>query len=108
LAKLASAFQILVFSLVNLALVAFRESDVPFYDPTFRAPGYPYVQIVGLLGGLVLLAQMGTLPLLGAAGISAGGVVLYLVYGRTRTERSGALASLLGDGDGDVQPADHG
>ena len=108
LAKLASAFQILVFSLVNLALVAFRESDVPFYDPTFRAPGYPYVQIVGLLGGLVLLAQMGTLPLLGAAGISAGGVVLYLVYGRTRTERSGALASLLGDGEGDVQPADHG
>ncbi len=96
LAKLASAFQILVFSIINVALVAFRESGIDSYEPSFRSPGYPYVQVVGLLGGLGLLTQMGTLPILGAAGIVVGGVVWYLVYGRARTDRTGALGTILG------------
>ena len=95
LAKLASAFQILVFSIINVALIAFRESGVDSYDPSFQAPGYPFVQVVGLLGGLGLLTQMGTIPLVGAAGIVVGGVAWYLVYGRPRTDRTGALGTIL-------------
>ena len=38
LAKLASVFKILVFSLANVALIAFRESDLEAYDPEFVAP----------------------------------------------------------------------
>jgi len=95
LAKLASAFQILVFAIVNVALIVFRSSGVESYQPSFRAPGYPYVQVLGLVGGLALLTQMGTLPILGAAGIIVGGVAWYLVYGRTRTSREGALGVIL-------------
>ena len=95
LAKLASAFQILVFSFENVALVAFRASGVESYQPSFRAPGYPYVQVVGLVGGLALLTQMGTFPILGAAGIIVGGIAWYLLYGRSRTDREGALGVIL-------------
>jgi APA family basic amino acid/polyamine antiporter len=95
LAKLASAFQILVFSIVNIALVMFRTSDIDSYQPSFRAPGYPYVQVAGVIGGFALLTQMGTLPILGAAGLIVGGVVWYLLYGRARTDRSGALGVIL-------------
>ena len=95
LAKLASAFQILVFSIENLALVAFRESDVEFYQPDFTAPGYPVVQLVGVVGGFALLTQMGTVPILGAVGITLAGLVWYLVYGRQRTDRAGALNVLV-------------
>ncbi|MFB6359816.1 MAG: APC family permease [Halobacteriales archaeon] len=95
LAKLASAFKILVFSLVNVALIAFRESDLESYDPEFVAPGYPWVQLFGLLAGLVLLTQMGLLPLLGAVGIIVGGIAWYQVYGRERTEREGAALDAL-------------
>jgi Amino acid transporters len=95
LAKLASAFQILVFSIINVALVVFRESGVDSYQPSFRAPGYPFVQVVGLVGGLALLTQMGTFPILGAAGIIVGGVAWYLLYGRPRTDRTGALGAIL-------------
>jgi APA family basic amino acid/polyamine antiporter len=95
LAKLASAFQILVFSFENVALVAFRASGVESYQPSFRAPGYPYVQVVGLVGGLALLTQMGTFPILGAAGIVVGGIAWYLLYGRSRTDREGALGVIL-------------
>ncbi len=95
LAKLASAFQILVFSIINAALVVFRESGVDSYQPSFTSPAYPYVQIVGLVGGLALLTQMGTFPILGAAGIIVGGVGWYLLYGRARTDREGALGVIL-------------
>ncbi|WP_246989666.1 APC family permease [Halorientalis marina] len=95
LAKLASAFQILVFSIVNVALIVFRTSGVESYQPSFRSPGYPFVQLLGVVGGFALLTQMGTLPILGAAGIIVGGVAWYLVYGRNRTDREGVLGVIL-------------
>jgi len=107
LAKLASAFQILVFSIVNIAVIAFRESDPEFYQPEFTAPGYPAVQVVGVFAGLALLTQMGTLPIVGAGGIIVGGIAWYLLYGRSRTDRVGALSVLLHGGEeseGDIEP----
>ncbi|GGI98710.1 hypothetical protein GCM10008995_05710 [Halobellus salinus] len=110
LAKLASAFQILVFSVINAALVAFREADIPSYTPEFEAPGYPYVQVFGFLAGLGLLTQMGTLPILGAAGIIAGSGLIYAVYGRHRTDRTGAIDTILhgrrGETDDGLAPTD--
>ncbi|WP_299236311.1 APC family permease [Natronomonas sp.] len=101
LAKLASAFKILVFSIINVALIAFREAEVPSYDPEFTAPGYPYVQVFGLVAGLGLLTQMGTLPILGAVGITVGSIVIYLAYGRSRTDRTGALGTIIHDRRGE-------
>jgi APA family basic amino acid/polyamine antiporter len=95
LAKLASAFQILVFSIINIALIVFRVSGTESYQPSFKSPGYPYVQAIGIVGGLVLLTQMGTFPILGAVGIIFGGAVWYLLYARSRTDRQGALSLIL-------------
>lgn len=95
LAKLASAFQILVLCFVNLSLIAFREGRVPDYRPSFRAPGYPWVQLAGIVAGLLLISQMGWLSVGGAAGIVLVGLLWYRAYGRPRTEREGvALAAL--------------
>ena len=110
LAKLASAFKILVFSIANVALIAFREADVPSYEPEWTTPGYPYVQVFGLVAGIGLLTQMGRLPILGAAGIIAGSVVIYLVYGRPRTDRTGAVGTIIhdrrGQADDGLTPTD--
>jgi APA family basic amino acid/polyamine antiporter len=95
LAKLASAFQILVFSFENMALVAFRVADVPSYEPEFTAPGYPFVQVFGFIAGIALLTQMGTVPILGAVGIILGSALVYVAYGRSRTDRTGALGAIL-------------
>ncbi|ERH04044.1 MAG: amino acid transporter [Halorubrum sp. J07HR59] len=102
LAKLASAFQILVFSIINVALIAFREADVPSYQPEFRAPGYPFVQVFGFLAGIGLLTQMGMLPILGAGGIIVGSTLVYLVYGRPRTDRTGAVGTIIHNRRGQV------
>ena len=90
IAKLASAFQILVFILVNLALVGFREGAVEGYDPTWTAPLYPWVQIFGIVAGFVLLSQMGAIPIFGAAVITVGSIAWYYLYARKRIDREGA------------------
>ncbi len=95
LAKLASAFQLLVLSLVNLAVIAFRESKVTWYRPRFRSPLYPWVQLAGLAAAVVLLTQMGWVPLLGATGIVVGGVVWYRVFGQSRASRESASLDAL-------------
>ncbi|PSP56610.1 amino acid transporter [Halobacteriales archaeon QS_1_67_19] len=95
IAKLASAFKILVFVLINLALVAFRESDVEWYDPSFESPLYPWTQAFGAIGGLALLTQMGTVPLVGAVAITLGSIGWYVVYVRDRIEREGVARDVV-------------
>lgn len=94
IAKLASAFQILVFVLLNVAVVAFRRGTME-YEPTFESPLYPWMQGFGAVGGLVLLTQMGTIPLVGAVFITAGSVAWYLWYARGRVEREGAAVDAI-------------
>ncbi|WJK63074.1 amino acid permease [Halobacterium salinarum] len=94
IAKLASAFQILVFVLVNLALVAFRTGTTD-YDPDFESPLYPWMQGFGVLSGLALLTQMGWVPIAGAAVITLGSVVWYRVYARPRVRREGAATDVV-------------
>ncbi|WIV67137.1 amino acid permease [Natrialbaceae archaeon AArc-T1-2] len=90
IAKLASAFQVLVFILVNLAVVGFREGAVEGYDPDYVSPLYPWVQVAGIVGGLVVLTTMGTIPFVGAIVITAGAMAWYYVYARKRIDREGA------------------
>jgi amino acid transporter len=101
IAKLASAFQILVFVLVNAAVVAFREGHAE-YEPSFRAPLYPWMQAFGVVTGLALLTQMGAVPLAGAVVIVAVGLAWYLAYARDRVEREGVAVETVrrrvGDG----------
>jgi APA family basic amino acid/polyamine antiporter len=95
-----------VFSLENISVIAFRESNAEFYDPEFVSPGYPFVQIAGVIGGLVLIVQLGTVSLVGAAGIVVAGAAWYLLYGRQRTERTGTLVVYLRDRFGASTPRD--
>jgi amino acid transporter len=94
IAKLASAFQIMVFALINLAVVAFREGNAE-YDPEFTAPLYPWMQVFGVLTGTVLLTQMGAVALGGALVITLGSVVWYLVYVRPRVSREGVATDAI-------------
>ncbi|MDR5671961.1 APC family permease [Halalkaliarchaeum sp. AArc-GB] len=90
-AKFGSAFQILVFVLVNLALVGFREGAIEEYDPEFTSPLYPWMQVFGMVSGIVVLTQVGTVPLVGAAVIVAVGVAYYFLYARGTIDREGAV-----------------
>jgi hypothetical protein len=97
IAKLASAFKILVFILINVALIAFRQGSIEAYDPSFESPLYPVPQLVGIVGGIVLLRYIGFVPLVGAVLIIAGSMAWYylFVYRRGGVGREGAMTDAL-------------
>ncbi len=89
-ASFGSAFQILVFILLNVALVGFREGAIDDYRPAFKAPLYPWLQLFGIVGGGFVLFQLGAVPAFGALGIAAIAAAWYFVYARHHVEREGA------------------
>jgi APA family basic amino acid/polyamine antiporter len=92
IAKLASAFKVLMFISVNLAVIAFRETNAQWYRPKYKSPLYPFVQIFGVLSGLFLLAFLGLQALLSVLAVFVIGFLVFLAYGR-KTNRSGLLSS---------------
>ncbi|WP_412060687.1 amino acid permease [Rubrivirga sp. IMCC45206] len=97
LAKLASAFNLLVFGLINLAVIVMRESHIPSYAPGFRTPLYPWMQIAGITTSVLLIAQMGEVAIAFTAGVVVLSVVWYVYYVRSKSEveREGAIYHLF-------------
>jgi amino acid transporter/mannitol/fructose-specific phosphotransferase system IIA component (Ntr-type) len=91
IAKLASAFQLFIFALVNLAVIVMRESRIPSYDPGYRSPWYPWMQIAGIFISVVLIGYMGWIAVLFTVGVIAICLVWYYRYARHRVERDGAI-----------------
>ena len=91
IAKLASSFQLLLFAMLCLAVILMRESGLDSYDPGFRSPLYPWMQILGIASALWLIEAMGALSMLFTGGLLTLGVVWYHYYGKPRVERQGAI-----------------
>jgi len=95
IAKLASAFQLLMFALICVAVIVMRESRIESYDPGYHAPLYPWMQIVGIVTPLWLIVEMGAMSMLVTGLFVVAGIVLFAYYGRHRVARSGALYHIL-------------
>lgn len=91
LAKLASAFQLLLFCLLNLSVIVMRESRIEAYKPGYKSPFYPWVQIAGMIISLWLVAEMGLL----AVGLTGTLIILcigwYFYYAHGKVKRQGAI-----------------
>ncbi|MEX0845235.1 MAG: amino acid permease [Balneolaceae bacterium] len=90
-AKLASAFQLLLFALLNLAVIVMRESRIEEYDPGFKSPWYPWIQIAGIILSIILIFEMGILSLIFTVAVSAASIMWYKYYAEDIVERQGAI-----------------
>jgi amino acid transporter len=91
IAKLASAFMILIYIIENIAVVVLRETRAQWYKPGYKAPFYPILQIFGILSGVALLFAMGKLALIAILSIAIPGILLFVLYSRKRTSRKGVI-----------------
>ncbi len=91
IAKLASAFMVMMFITVNAAVIVFRETAVQWYKPEYRSPMYPWMQLFGIISGIILLVLLGGLALTGAIAIILLGVLMFYLYGKNATDRKGVL-----------------
>lgn len=90
-AKLASAFKLLLFGLLNLAVVVMRESQIQEYDPGYVSPFYPWIQVIGMLTSGVLIFEMGMVSIVFTAAITILSVAWYYYYAYGKIDRHGAI-----------------
>jgi len=90
IAKLASAFKVMMFISVNLAVIVLRETSAQWYQPKYKSPLYPWVQIFGILTGFVLLFYLGLTPFLAIGAIFLLGAIIYAFSNKENT-RTGVL-----------------
>ena len=95
LAKAASVLHLIVYALMNVALIVFREADVPEYDPDFEVPFYPVTPILGAVLSLGLVGFMDLVEIALSAGFVVAAVVWYFLYARRKTHRQGVLADFI-------------
>ena len=91
IAKLASAFKVMMFIIVNATVIILRETAVQWYKPTYKSPLYPYMQIFGILSGVVLLVVLGAFAWVGGLLITIVGIIVFWSYGRKKAQRQGVL-----------------
>jgi APA family basic amino acid/polyamine antiporter len=95
LVKAASAILILTYTLSCLSVVILRESRLQNYQPRFRAPMYPWIQLAGICGLGLLLYEIGSTALLASLILIVSGLFVYWFYGRIRSSREFALIYLI-------------
>jgi len=90
IAKLASAFMVMMFIFVNACVIVLRETSAQWYNPPYRSPLYPFVQLFGIISGIILLVFLGIMPFLAIIGIFVLGTIIYFYFGKNAS-RTGVI-----------------
>ncbi|MFC1504258.1 amino acid permease [Spirochaetota bacterium] len=95
LVEAASTVLIITFIFSCLSIIILRESRIQNYQPRFKTPLYPWIQIIGILCFLFLIFQMGIESFIIGIIFITVGLLAYRFYGRMRTNREYALLHLI-------------
>ncbi|MFC7008004.1 amino acid permease [Halalkalicoccus salilacus] len=95
LAKAASVLHLIVYALMNVALIVFRRSDLPEYDPDFTVPLYPITPIAGAVLSTALIGFMAPVEIALSALFVVVAIAWYFIYARQETEHQGLLGQYI-------------
>ncbi len=95
LVQAASVVFMMTYVLANVAVIVLRESGLQNYRPRFHAPGYPWMQIAGIVGILFVVLEMGEGSFATVTLLAVAGFCVYWFYGRTRPNRESALLHVI-------------
>jgi len=97
LATAGSVLHLIVYGLLNLALIVMREAEPEGYDPDFEVPLYPIVPVVGAIVSFALIYYIDPTVILLCVGLVGVAIAWYLLYARSRVESAGVLAEWVQD-----------
>jgi len=99
LVKVASTMMLILFLLMNVAVLIMRGSRIANYRPRYRSPLFPWLQLLGVVIYAVLIidlmAMQGLLPLLTTGSFLLAGTLWYVLYVRPRITRESALVYMV-------------
>ena len=97
LVKVASTMKLLMFALANISVVLMRQSKIVSYRPTFKSPLYPYFPVIGSILYILLILQMGKLPLILTGLFFLLSLVWYFFYVSSRASQKSAFIHMMED-----------
>lgn len=96
LAEVSGFLHLILYALISVACIILRGAGQPAYRPLFRAPGFPWVPILGAAAcAVVAFGFMGNTTILVGLGVFAGAMVQYFVFGKKRAHLEGAWPFFL-------------
>ncbi len=93
--KAASSVLILTYIFSCISTIVMRESRIQNYQPEFRSPLYPWLQIVGAIGLSLLLLELGKVSIFTTLLLSLLGFIFYLYRKDVGDKREFALMHLV-------------
>jgi len=95
LVKLGSVVILTLYVLSNAAVILLREGKVRNYQPTFRMPFYPWLNIVCMLFMALLLFDLGLVAVEISLALVSVAMCVYIFYGRKRHNIEYALMHVV-------------
>ena len=95
LVKAASTVVLTSYILANIAIIILRESKLQNYRPSFKAPLYPWMQIISIIIFGIIISDMGLITLQISLGLVVISLLLYFFYGMKRTNFESAWIHLI-------------
>lgn len=90
LAENAALLHLIMYVLINVAVIVMRGSRVEWYEPGFRMWGFPVVPVLGALACLGVAVQMGATAAAMSGVVVLFALVYYYLACRQRVQLSGA------------------
>ncbi|QCJ46337.1 amino acid permease [Haloprofundus sp. MHR1] len=96
LATMGSVLHLVIYGLLNIALIVMREADASGYEPSYTVPFYPVTPIVGSILSFALIAFIEPRASIAfSAAFVAFAALWYLFYARSRTTKQGVLSDYI-------------
>lgn len=81
--KLASGFKIMIFIMINTCVIILRQTrEEHAWNPSYKGPLYPYIQMWGIIAGFVLMWFIGEKAIIGGGAAIIAGTATYYLYGQ--------------------------
>ena len=91
----ASGLHLIIYGLLNIALIAMRYINPDDYQPDFTVPLFPLLPILGTIFSFALLVYVESDARLLSFGVAVAAIVWYLLYARSRATKQGILGKYI-------------
>ncbi|WP_254531187.1 amino acid permease [Natrinema gelatinilyticum] len=95
LSTAGSVLHLVIYGLLNVALIVMREVEPAEYEPDYRVPFYPVTPILGALFSIALIAFIDPRVIALCVAFVIVAALWYLIYARNKTEDQGVLSEFI-------------
>jgi basic amino acid/polyamine antiporter, APA family len=95
LVEVASTVVLASYLLTNISVIILRESNLINYRPTYKAPLYPWLQVISIIAFVFFMVFLGAEAIEVSLIIVATAIFLFFIYGRQQRKREFALQHLI-------------